>query len=192
MSDKKLILFIVISAVLHVSFLVGSQMEWKKKKQYLNSDVYLLQGENKGTKINPPKKKKKKPRKVVKKVMEADPNALKTSKIKQEEEVEEGTFGQGGDKPLPYDIALNAWLQANKKYPKMARRLGHEGMVKVEFNVHPDGKLTDVILSEASDFDTLNNAAVKLVYAASPFRPFPEHFKKSPRKKIIPIQYTLR
>lgn len=188
----KFTLFIVISLALHVGFFFGSQFKWETKKTYAHSDV-LLMGDPAGKKINPPpKKKKKKEVKKKKKIVNNDPNAVKTNEKVEEEDMEEGAFGQGGKKPLPYEVALQAWLKANRKYPRMARRLGHEGIVKVQFKIHPDGKLTDVSVTEGCDYETLNDAAVKLVYASSPFRPFPSHFKQTPKTKIVPIAYSLR
>lgn len=183
--------FLVVSAFVHIGGMYGSQFKWETKKTYMNSDV-LLMGENTGKKINPPKPKKKLKKKKKKKIAENDPDALKVKgDVPEEEEPEEGTFGQGGKKPLPYDTALYVWIKANQKFPRMARRLGHEGVVKVEFTLHPDGKMTNAKVVGESDYQTLNKAAIELIYASSPFRPFPKNWDKNPVSRTVPVNYTL-
>lgn len=164
---------------------------WAKKETYMDSDI-LLMGENTGTKINPPKPKADKV--VQPKVMENDPNAVKTNEKQAQEstqEQSEGTFGQGGTKPLEYFTELSAWIKVNQKYPKMARRLGQEGEVKVGFNVNPDGRLTDIQVLEKSQYEALNEAAAELIAASSPFKPFPDNFPKKPIWKEQPVSYKL-
>lgn len=185
--------FIVASIFVHG--IVFSSMifnwNWGKKEQYTNSDV-LLMGENTGTKINPPKPKADK---VIKpKVpVENDPNAVKSNEktAQQDTEQSEGTFGQGGTKPLEYFTELNAWISVNKKYPKMARRLGQECEVKVGFNVNPDGRLSDIQVLEKCPHDSLNQAATELIAASSPFKPFPENFPKKALWREVPVSYKL-
>lgn len=186
--------FFIASLLIHG--LVFSSMifnwGWSKKDVYMDSDI-LLMGENTGTKINPPKPKADK---VIKpKVpMENDPNAVKTNEKQAQEttqEQSEGTFGQGGTKPLEYFTELSAWIKVNQKYPKMARRLGQEGDVKVGFNVNPDGRLTDIQVIEKSPHEALNQAATDLIAASSPFKPFPDNFPKKPIWKEQPVSYKL-
>lgn len=187
--------YIVASIVIHALLFASALIDWKfgeEKQEYMDSDV-LLMGPNTGTKINPPKQKAKKD--VVK--APVDENAPKVfdknaADDTGEAEQNEGTFGQGGTKELDYNTELGAWLQANKKYPKLARRLGQEcDNIVVEFNIYPDGRLDDVSIKEKCQYDVLNQAAVDLVKASSPFKPFPANFPKTPIKRIQPISFKL-
>jgi TonB family protein len=185
--------FIAISIVLHVLLFATATVNWKwsNEPEYMDSDV-LLMGPKTGDKINP-KKKQKDPNKVVKPV-DNDPNAVKTydPKAADAAEEDEGQFGQGGTKQLDYSTELGAWLQANKKYPKMARRLGQEcDNIVVEFNVYPDGRLDDVFIKEKCQYEVLNQAAIDVVKASSPFKPFPANFPQKPMKRIQPFGYKL-
>lgn len=185
--------FIIASVVIHGLFF-GSTMinlNWEKAPEYMDSDV-LLMGPNTGTKINPPKPKADKKDKVVKPVNN-DPDALKEyDKNASTEEPEEGTFGQGGTKELEYMTELGAWLQANKKYPKLARRLGQEcDNIVVEFTLYPDGRLDDVILKEKCQYDVLNQAALDIIKASNPFKPFPANYPKNPIKRVQAFGYKL-
>lgn len=156
----------------------------------MDSDV-LLMGDGRGTKINPPKPKEKQNQE---KVVENDPDALKTHdpNAASASDSSEEAFGQGGKKALPYDTELSAWLQVNKKYPKMARRLGQEcENITLEFNINPDGRLTDILLKEKCEFEVLNQAAVDIVKASSPFKPYPAHFPQKPLKRTQSFSYKL-
>ena len=191
--ESREIKFIVASIFVHGLIFASMiiDLKWNKKEVYTDSDV-LLMGENTGTKINPPKPKADKVLKP-KVPMENDPNAVKTNERVAQEETEhsEGTFGQGGTKPLEYFTELSAWIKVNQKYPKMARRLGQEGDVKVGFNVNPDGRLTDIRVIEQSPHEALNQAATELIAASSPFKPFPDNFPKKPIWKEQPVSYKL-
>lgn len=184
---------IVASLVLHIMIFVVSAIDWKfggEKQEYMDSDV-LLMGENKGTKINPPKVKSDKVKAPV------DANAPKVYDKNAgdetgEEVPQEGTFGQGGTKELEYLTELEAWLAANKKYPKLARRLGQEcDNIVVSFNVYPDGRLDDIEVKEKCQYEVLNQASIDLVKASSPFKPFPAHYPKTPIKRNQPFSYKL-
>lgn len=184
---KYIIASIVVHGLVFSSMLIN--WNWGTKQEYMDSDV-LLMGENKGTKINPPKPKSEK---KTQKVVENDPNAVKEYDPEAStEEPSEGTFGQGGTKELDYNTELGAWLMANKKYPKLARRLGQEcENIVVEFNIYPDGRLDDVIIKEKCQYDVLNQAAIDVIKASSPFKPFPANFPKTPIKRVQPFGYKL-
>jgi len=185
--------FIIVSIILH-GILFGSMLinwKFKQKQEYMDSNV-LLVGQNTGTKINPPKQKEKAP---VKPKMPVDENAPKVFDPKAAADSDnetQGTFGQGGTKPLDYETELNAWLAVNKHYPKLARRLGQEcENIVVTFTLHPDGKITDVAVKEKCQYDILNQAAVDQVKAASPFKPFPANFPQTAMHREVPFSYKL-
>lgn len=187
--------YIVASLVIHALLFASMIIDWKfgkEKQEYMDSDV-LLMGPNTGTKINPPKQKTEK--EVVK--APVDENAPKVydknaADETGEEDKSEGQFGQGGTKELDYNTELGAWLQANKKYPKLARRLGQEcENIILEFNIYPDGRLDDIVIKEKCQYEVLNQAAVDMVKASSPFKPFPANFPNKPLHRVQPIAYKL-
>ena len=61
-------------------------------------------------------------------------------------------------------------INKHKHYPYIAKRRGREGLVKLNFVMHPDGKVTDIAIVETSHFAVLDNAARHAVQAISPFR----------------------
>ena len=60
-------------------------------------------------------------------------------------------------------------INQHKRYPYLARKQRREGRVKLNFVMHPDGKVTDVAIVQSSDFTVLDNAAKQAVEAISPF-----------------------
>lgn len=185
--------YIVASLIIHGLLFASMIIDWKwgeQKQEYMDSDV-LLMGPKTGDKINPPKPKSDNKDKVVKGPV--DENAPKVyDKNAATEEESEGTFGQGGTKELDYNTELGAWLNANKKYPKLARRLGQEcENIIVEFNVYPDGRLDDIVVKEKCQYEVLNQAAIDMVKASSPFKPFPANFPNKPMQRVQPIAYKL-
>lgn len=60
-------------------------------------------------------------------------------------------------------------ISEHKHYPYMARRLGQQGKVTLNFIMHPDGQVTDVMVIESSRYSVLDRAAQDAVVAISPF-----------------------
>ena len=56
-----------------------------------------------------------------------------------------------------------------KTYPYQAVRLHREGRVKVNFTLHPDGRVSQIVIVESSRFNVLDRAARKAVESISPF-----------------------
>lgn len=65
---------------------------------------------------------------------------------------------------------LHQAIDKHKRYPYQAKRQRREGLVKLQFVVHPDGQVTNVSVVESSRFDALDNAARDAVNAISPFQ----------------------
>ncbi|MCD6216892.1 energy transducer TonB [bacterium] len=60
-----------------------------------------------------------------------------------------------------------------KKYPLIARSKGKEGSVVVEFTLHLDGSISDILILERASFSSFNDAAINAVNSAAPFEPIP-------------------
>ncbi|MCD6217256.1 energy transducer TonB, partial [bacterium] len=60
-----------------------------------------------------------------------------------------------------------------KKYPLIARSKGKEGSVVVEFTLHLDGSISDILILERASFSSFNDAAITAVNSAAPFEPIP-------------------
>ncbi|MDD5021774.1 MAG: energy transducer TonB [Endomicrobiaceae bacterium] len=76
-----------------------------------------------------------------------------------------------------YQKNIKQKIQREKKYPRLALRLGHEGKARVSFFVLSSGEITDLKLINSSGFKELDAEALDAVRHASPFSVFPEGIK---------------
>jgi len=60
-------------------------------------------------------------------------------------------------------------ISKHKRYPYQARRQRREGRVKINFTLHPDGHVSEVMVMESSRFNVLDRAAQQAVESISPF-----------------------
>lgn len=60
-------------------------------------------------------------------------------------------------------------ISEHKRYPYMARRLSQQGKVTLNFVMHPDGQVTDVMVIKSSHYPVLDRAAEQAVVTISPF-----------------------
>ncbi len=68
-------------------------------------------------------------------------------------------------------------IEAVKKYPRMARRMGIEGKATVRFQIHPNGSIGAVEILESSGFEILDQASLQTVRDAAPL-PYKEGWLK--------------
>ena len=77
-------------------------------------------------------------------------------------------------------------IEKNRYYPKIAKRLKKEGVVKIEFVLSAKGEIKDIKIVQKSH-SILNKSAVKTVKKASIYFPKP----KKEIKIVVPIEYRL-
>ena len=77
-------------------------------------------------------------------------------------------------------------IQQHIKYPRIARKMGWEGKVVVEFIICKDGTVKNILTVESSGFKALDKNAVESIKKAAPFPKPP-----TTAKLIIPVVYQL-
>lgn len=90
-----------------------------------------------------------------------------------------------------YLYELRKLLERRKKYPVMARRMGHTGKVMMRFTLSADGTLSASEVVEKAPYDSLNNAAVELVKGIDGIKPFPKEITRNAWVITVPIEYSL-
>ena len=84
---------------------------------------------------------------------------------------------QGEAKPGPYfhhtsltqiQQQIMRKIEAAKRYPKVARKMGIEGTAVVRFKLKPQGKVEAVEIAESSGSEILDNASLQTVRDAAP------------------------
>ncbi len=73
-----------------------------------------------------------------------------------------------------YEKHVRARIEANKFYPRRAKRLRREGTVGVDFSIHADGTYSRVSVGESSGTGMLDDAALEAVNKVGQFRPIPK------------------
>ena len=90
-----------------------------------------------------------------------------------------------------YVNRLKVFLEQNKHYPKMAKKLKHSGIVKVKVQINRDGTFGTVLIEEPSRYGTLNTAAINLLNKLGRFEP-PPNMNGESEDFVIPISYVLK
>lgn len=68
-------------------------------------------------------------------------------------------------------VLLHDEISNHKRYPYLARRQHREGTARVEFTLHPDGRIDNTALLETSRSRALDRAALSAIEEISPFKP---------------------
>ncbi|HET19555.1 MAG TPA: energy transducer TonB [Chromatiales bacterium] len=90
-----------------------------------------------------------------------------------------------------YKRALAAAIERNKVYPRMASRMGQEGVVTVGFTVLADGTIEDIHIVGEGSYPSLNEATLEAVRAVGRAMPIPPELGKSRWAFAVPIAYRL-
>ncbi len=90
-------------------------------------------------------------------------------------------FGRGG---IDWRQLLRQRIERAKRYPALARRLGMEGTVHVEFRIARDGSVEGVKVAKSSGYPVLDEASVQAIKRAVPLPIVPGKIR-------VPISYLL-
>ena len=90
-------------------------------------------------------------------------------------------FGRGG---IDWRQLLRQRIERAKRYPALARRLGMEGTVHVEFRIARDGSVEGVKVAKSSGYPLLDEASVQAIKRAVPLPIVPGKIR-------VPISYLL-
>ncbi len=82
-------------------------------------------------------------------------------------------------------------IESRKFYPKIAKRRGMEGVVKVRFVLQKEGRIEKIAVAEGSGYGVLDRAALKTVASIGAFKPIPEALKKERWEIVVPIRYQI-
>lgn len=77
-------------------------------------------------------------------------------------------------------------------YPALSRRLGEEGIVRLNILVNADGSVARLEIAKSSGYPRLDEVALKTVQSSWKFEPARQGGKPIQAWVIVPIQFTLR
>lgn len=91
-----------------------------------------------------------------------------------------------------YEGKLLTWIAEHKRYPRLARRQGLEGVVEVTFQLDPRGRVQTSFVSASSGYAILDQAVMRLLEQASPMPTPPDSFDVDSLTFRVPVAFTLR
>ena len=91
-----------------------------------------------------------------------------------------------------YQTALQSGIEANKHYPRRARRSRQQGRCVVAFTVLQNGHIEGIHITESSGSKALDQASVAAVRSIDGQYPIPPKLSRSRWLFRIPVQYQLR
>lgn len=95
--------------------------------------------------------------------------------------------------PPPTPPRAAAYLSnPEPSYPALSRRLGEEGIVRLDILVNPDGTVARLELARSSGFPRLDRSAMATVQASWKFEPARRDGKPVAAWVTVPIRFTLR
>ncbi len=86
---------------------------------------------------------------------------------------------------------LKAAIEAQKRYPAIARRLGQSGRVLLGFTLDQNGAIVAVRVVESTPHERLNRAALEILERIGRFDPIPETLRRERWHITVPILYDI-
>ena len=90
-----------------------------------------------------------------------------------------------------YRSRLNRLIAQKKIYPRRAKKMGQQGVVKVSFTVFANGRIKNVRISRSSGSRTLDKATRKLIQRISGLLPFGKLIKRKQWQFTVNVRYQL-
>ena len=90
--------------------------------------------------------------------------------------------------PRPADYLTNP----KPPYPALSKRLGEEGVVRLNILVNPDGSVARLELAKSSGYPRLDQSAMDTVQSSWKFEPARQDGNPVAAWVIVPIQFTVR
>ena len=91
-----------------------------------------------------------------------------------------------------YAEKIRKLINANKKYPSVARQRGWEGRIKIRFMINSSGRVIKTEVLSPCSYEVLNRAAEKLIKDTSPFPSFPSSWHKNSLTVEVQVIYQLK
>lgn len=90
-----------------------------------------------------------------------------------------------------YIAELKYDLEKRKKYPVMAKKMGHTGRVTIKFEIDRRGEIIYSEILVPAKHPSLNESVQKLLLETKTFKPFPEEISRTTWKFILPVEFKL-
>ncbi len=82
-------------------------------------------------------------------------------------------------------------IDAKKRYPRLSKENGEEGVVSILLTIDTTGNLVGYRIAKSGPFERLTEATIQTVQAASPFPPLPSSYGQSKLIIEVPLRFYL-
>ena len=91
-----------------------------------------------------------------------------------------------------YEQSIRQRIEQKKVYPRLAKRMRKQGIVKVAFTISRNGTVSRLRILQSSGIKSLDKGALQAVKKVGRFPAIPAGIRKQSIRYIIPISYRLR
>lgn len=154
------------SVVIKIEMVAGNVKSLGKKLRYNNKNKIKI---NRKTAIEREETVERIKNKSVDEFKKENKKDIQMDLIKDGVEKNQEVAASNDGKPDELLKLVYIEINKNKYYPYQARRQYREGKVKINFKLHPDGRVSEIMILESSHFSSLDRAAKKAVESISPF-----------------------
>ncbi len=82
-------------------------------------------------------------------------------------------------------------IDAKKRYPRLSKENGEEGVVSILLTIDTTGNLIGYKIAKSGPFERLTEATIQTVQAASPFPPLPSSYAQAKLVIEVPLRFYL-
>lgn len=186
MDTKKIILWpVIISFVGHITIITVTGMI-DLRENIRAEEIITVNIKEPETEIQPKKEEKAKE--------EINSVRAKEEKIINDDDWREETveLGSMDVKYAAYLVKIKKKILRIWKYPEKAFKKSKEGTVVVKLSIDASGTLATATIMSSSGTIELDEGALGVVQAASPFDPLPEQYNLSRLNILASLQYKIR
>ena len=101
-------------------------------------------------------------------------------------------YGGTGQAEVRYQDQVRAILNANRLYPRQARRLKQEGQAIIQLEITRDGEIKSHHFIQSTGHHILDQAVKDMVAQSNPLPKVPETIRAMPVKITVPVGFELK
>ena len=139
----------------------------------------------------PKKIKKKAVKKVQKKKIVKKKKSTKAKKAAKQRSKSQLSSPKRKAIKNAYLAKVRRTIEQCKKYPKAAKRMRQEGVVKVHFTIGKNGGIRNIRLVGKCPYAKLNKAAMKILQEIASFAPIPKELDERYLSLTVPVRYKI-
>ncbi len=197
-STNKFNLYILTSLTAHIicaSFLLLQKGGFQQVNNDITEMVNIVIHQSSTPFTNPHRPEKVKPQPVI---ANTDKNSIATEEKAVATNTASAPSSDGGQigrlaktTEEIYIAELKYDLEKRKKYPVMAKKMGHTGRVTIKFVIDRKGEIIQSEILEPSQHVSLNDSVKKLLSETKNFKPLPEEIQRATWQFILPVEFKL-